>query len=84
MKLEEMKRLGEKKLMEMGLSLYEAWRCVEHLECPPGVDYGELYEAFWMYVDAVEALERRSIIDELERRYMEETRARERRVQVPA
>jgi len=84
MRLEEMKRLGEKKLREMGLSLYEAWRCVEHLECPPGVDYGELYEAFWIYVDATEAIEGKSIIAELERRYTEEARARERRVQVPA
>jgi len=83
-RLEELRRLGEQRLRELGLSLYEAWRCVEHMECPGGVDYGELYEAFWMYVDAVEALEGRSIIAELERRYMEEARARERRVPVPA
>ena len=25
------------------------------------MDYVELYEAFWMYVDAVEALEKKSI-----------------------
>jgi len=83
MKLEEMKKQGEEKLRDMGLSLYEAWKCVEHMECPPGVDYGELYEAFWMYVDAVEVLEKRSIIGELERRYMEETRER-KKVAVPA
>ena len=84
MRLEEMKKLGEKRLRELGLSLYEAWRCVEHMECPEGVDYGELYEAFWMVVDAAEALEGRSIIDELERRYMEEARAREKKLPVPA
>ena len=80
MRLEEMKKLGEEKLRKLGVTLYDAWRCVEHMECPPGVDYGDLCEAFWMYVDAVEALERRSIIGELERRYMEE----KRRVAVPA
>ena len=78
MKLEEMKKLGEQKLRELGLSLYEAWRCVEHMECSEGVDYGELYEAFWMYVDAVEALEKRSIIGKLERRYMEEIKERKK------
>ena len=83
MRLEEMKRQGEEKLRELGLSLYEAWKCVEHLECPGGVDYGELYEAFWMYVDAAEALEKRSIIAELERRYMEEMKER-KKVAVPA
>lgn len=83
MRLEEMKRLGLERLRAMGLSPYEAWKCVEHLECPRGVDYGELYEAFWMYVDAVEALERRSVIRELEHRYIEEVRGR-RRVAIPA
>jgi len=82
MRLEEMKKQGEEKLRELGLSLYEAWKCVEHLECPPGVDYGELYEAFWMIVDAVEAMEGRSVIAELERRYMEEVR--EEKVAAPA
>ena len=72
MRLEDVKRLGEEKLRELGLTLYEAWKCIEHMECPQGVDYGEVYEAFWMYVDAVEALEGRSIIEELERRYMDE------------
>ena len=80
MRPEEMKKLGEEKLRKLGLTLYEAWKCVEHMECPPGIDYGELYEALWMYVDAVEALEKRSVIGELERRYMEE----KRRVAVPA
>ena len=83
MRLEEMKRLGEEKLKAMGLSLYDAWKCVEHLECPQGVDYGELCEAFWMYVDSVEALERRSVIRELERRYVEEMKGR-RKVAIPA
>ena len=82
MRLEEMKKLGEQRLRELGLSLYDAWKCVEHIECPPGVDYGELYEAFWMYIDAVEALEKKSIIGELEQRYIEETRERKKKVAV--
>ena len=83
-RLEEMKRQGEKRLRELGLTLYEAWRCVEHGMCPENVDPIDVEEAFWMYVDAVEALEKRSIIAELERRYMEETRAREKKIPVPA
>ncbi len=83
MRLEEMKRLGEKRLRELGLTLYDAWRCVEHGECPEGVDPVDVEEAFWMIVDAVEVLEGRSIIGELERRYMEEGRRKEK-LPVPA
>ena len=85
MRLEEMKRQGEKRLRELGLTLYEAWRCVEHGMCPEGVDPVDVEEAFWMIVDAVEALEKRSIIAELEHRYMEELEAeKKQRLPVPA
>ena len=77
MKLEELKRQGEKRLRELGLTPYEAWRCVEHGECPRGVDPVDVEEAFWMIVDAAEALEGRSIIAELERHYMKVRRRRE-------
>ena len=83
MSLEEMKMQGEKRLRELGLTLYDAWRCVEHGICPEDVDPVDVEEAFWMYVDAVEALEKRSIIGELERRYMEEKRE-SRKLPVPA
>jgi len=84
MRLEEMKKQGEKRLRELGLTLYDAWKCVEHGECPETIDPVDVEEAFWMIVDAVEALEGRSIIGELEQRYAEETKTREKRVPVPA
>ena len=83
MKLGEAKRLGEKRLRELGLTLHDAWRCVEHGECPEGVDPVDVEESFWAYVDAVEALERRSIIGELEHRYMEELEAGKKRQKLP-
>jgi len=83
MRLEEMKMQGEKRLRELGLTLYDAWKCVEHGECPEGLDPLEVEEAFWMIVDAVEALEKRNIIAELERRYMEELEAEKKRQRLP-
>ena len=83
MGLEEERRKGEEKLRELGLSLYKAWKCIEHGECPEEVDPVEVEEAFWAVVDAVEALEGKNIIGELERRYLEE-RAGERKLPVPA
>ena len=85
MRLEEMKKLGEQRLWELGLSLYEAWKCVEHSECPEGVDPVDVEEAFWMYVDAVEALEKKNVIEELEQRYTKELELRRKqRLTVPA
>ena len=83
MRLEEMKRQGEQRLRELGLSLYEAWKCVEHGECPEGVDPVDVEEAFWMVVDALEALEKKNLVKELEQRYTKEL-GKKQRLTVPA
>ena len=74
--LRELRRLG------IG-SLYEAWKCAEHGDCPPGVEPGEVDSILFM---AIVELEKRGMdpTSEWEQRYIEETEARERkRVPVP-
>jgi len=75
-------RKSLEKLRSLGLEPYEAWLCVEHFECPEGVDYGEVFDAL---MDYLEALSERgeSPEEEWERRYMEE-RGEGRKVAVPA
>ncbi len=73
---------GEAVTRALGLTLYEAWKCVEHGECPEGVDPVDV-EAFWMYVDAVEALEKKNVTEELEQRYTKEL-GKKQRLTVPA
>ncbi len=73
------------RLRELGLTPYEAWRCVEHGECPKGVDYGEVFDALADYLEAVAEQGLPDPEEEWEKRYMEEVEAEEeRRVAVPA
>ena len=76
MELEELKGVREVRLPGLGLTLYEAWKCVEHGECPEGVDPVDVEEEFWAVVDSLEAAGKRDVVGELERRYAEELRRR--------
>lgn len=68
------------RLRGLGLTPYEAWLCVEHFECPEGVDYGEVFDALAGYLEAVAEQGLPDPEEEWERRYMEEVGAeRERR-----
>jgi len=73
--LEELRRLG--------LTPYKAWLCVEHFQCPENVDPLEVFKAL---EDYLKALAEQGVDPEEEwwHRYLEETRAREKRVPVPA
>jgi hypothetical protein len=76
-------RESMERLQRLGFNTpYEAWLCVEHGECPEGVDYGEVFNAL---MDYLEALSERgeSPGEEWERRYMEERREKRKAV-VPA
>lgn len=71
------------KLRGMGFaSPYEAWKCVEHFECPPGVDYGE---AFNTLMDYIEELTEQGLTpeEEWEQRYIEELEAGKKRQKLP-
>jgi len=75
--LRELRRLG------IG-SLYEAWKCAEHGDCPPGVEPGEVDSILFM---AIVELEKRGMdpTSEWEKRYMRELGAgEEKKVAVPA
>ncbi len=71
------------RLRSMGFaSPYEAWLCVEHFECPEGVDYGE---AFNTLMDYLELLAEQGLDpeEEWEKRYMEELEAEKKRQRLP-
>ena len=75
--LRELRRLG------IG-SLYEAWKCAEHHECPEGVDPALVDSLLFT---AIVELEKKGLdpTTDWEKRYIRETEARERkRVPVPA
>jgi len=71
--------LALKKLRVLGLTPYEAWKCVEHFRCPRGVDYVEVFEALADYLEAIAEQGLPDPEEEWERRYMEEVRAEEKR-----
>ena len=75
--LQELRRLGIP-------GLYEAWKCAEHHDCPEGVDPA-LVDSL-LFTAIVELEKRgRDPTTEWEKRYIEETEARERkRVPAPA
>ena len=67
------------RLRGLGLeSPYEAWRCVEHGECPEEVDYMEAFNSLMDYLELV-AEKGGSPVGEWEKRYMEELEAEEER-----
>lgn len=73
------------RLRELGLTPYEAWKCVEHFQCPEGVDYGDVFSALADYLEAVAGQGLPDPEEEWEKRYMEELGAgEEKRVAVPA
>jgi len=72
-----------RELRRLGISsLYEAWKCAEHGECPPGVKPSEVDSLLFM---AVVELEKRGMdpTSEWERRYMEELEAEKKRQRLP-
>ena len=77
-----MDRLHEslERLRSLGLEPYEAWLCVEHGDCPDGVDYGEVFNALMDYLEALSE-QGESPEEEWEQRYMRE---RGKKVLVPA
>ena len=58
---------------------YEAWLCVEHGQCPRGVDYVEAFDALMDYLEAL-AEKGESPVGEWEKRYAEQRRAEEKTV----
>ena len=73
--LEKLRRLGF-------ASPYEAWKCVEHFECPPGIDYGEVFDTL---MDYIELLTEQGLTpeEEWEQRYMDEVEAERERRKLP-
>ena len=82
--MSRVERLLEK-IRSLGFaSPYEAWKCVEHFECPEDVDYGEAFDAL---MDYIEVLTEQGLTpeEEWERRYMEELEAeKKQRPPLPA
>jgi len=71
------------RLHRMGFaSPYEAWLCVEHFECPEGVDYGEAFNTLMDYLELL-AEQGLNPEEEWERRYMEELEAEKKRQRLP-